>query len=129
MAVGTSPPYPLNYQPQSFNPSCVVFLFVNYTTDYPIWGIAGSGFFTSSSAYKLISSKIHHNTVKKDFNWIWTMKIPNKIKHFLWLLNHNRLPCRSTLSRMDIPIEPTCKSCLLEDTTHIFWWCQQTSSI
>lgn len=39
------------------------------------------------------------------------MAVPNKIKHFLWLLNHNILSCNSILSRRGIPIQPDCNKC------------------
>ncbi|KAM3344027.1 hypothetical protein P3S68_026118 [Capsicum galapagoense] len=51
------------------------------------------------------------------------MKVPNKMKHFLWLLNHNRLLCNPILARRGIPITPYCNCCntTQEDIFHNFW--------
>lgn len=74
---------------------------------------------------------MHPKDFQKSFNWIWSLEVPNKIKHFMWLLNHNRLPCNHTLHRMGVPVGPFFKYCANqnEDIPHIFWLCPQSSAL
>lgn len=79
----------------------------------------------------MITSKNHPTNYYQGFNWIWSLNVPDKIKHFLWLINHNRLPCNHILQRMGLPINPCCKSCITqnENIPHIFWFCNRANKL
>lgn len=46
-------------------------------------------------------------TKEHEFTWIWTLKVPNKIKNFLWLLHHERIPTNKYLYNIGINISPS----------------------
>ncbi|CAN1347607.1 Putative ribonuclease H protein At1g65750 [Linum perenne] len=55
-----------------------------------IWGLEGNGKFSIKSAYCLI----RNCTAEQDaslWNRVWNWKGPNKIRHFIWLVAHDRL--------------------------------------
>lgn len=66
------------------------------TEDQPIWGQDKSGKFTTllirslagMSAYKKLS---RNATLTRGWNWIWKLKIPQKLKSFLWTLSHGKM--------------------------------------
>lgn len=58
-------------------------------------------------------------------NKIWKSKIPQKIKHFLYLMGRNRLPCAAQLVKRGWKGgDEFCKLCSkCESTTHIMFKC------
>ncbi|KAK4718341.1 hypothetical protein R3W88_016679 [Solanum pinnatisectum] len=68
-----------------------------------------------------------HNS---DFNaninycWLWKLYCPNKIKLFLWLVTHYRLPTNQHLNSICIVPSPNCYFCgEIETCKHIFMGC------
>ncbi|CAN1825159.1 Putative ribonuclease H protein At1g65750 [Linum perenne] len=60
--------------------------------DAPVWGLEGSGIYSVKTGYLLIhgvkgGSEMERKRWKLIRNWAG----PNKIRHFMWLVNHNRL--------------------------------------
>lgn len=62
---------------------------------------------------------------KPNYNWIWNLQCPNKIKFFIWQCMHNKIPCRAYLHNIGINIYPSGPMCKegLEDASHIFIKC------
>lgn len=78
--------------------------------------------FSLASMYKVISPPLlSHN----NYNWIWEIPTLRKIRFFLWLCSHNRLPLNSFLHRLNIIPSSTCNICNHEeeDIYHIFFGC------
>jgi len=113
------------YIPRNLNP-----------VDTLTWSLTPHVFFSTSSAYKhatdnhsmtIHNTKDNHSMIiqnTKDYNWIWSLNCPNKIKYFMWLCNHNRLPTCHYLNSVGINIEPLCVMCSRPETiTHIFLHC------
>lgn len=67
---------------------------------------------------------------KHDFTAIWSSHIPNKIKHFLWILYHQRTMSNHRLHSLGINVNPHCPICghNREDITHIFFKCYIAAS-
>nr|XP_033516803.1 uncharacterized protein LOC117281097 [Nicotiana tomentosiformis] len=65
------------------------------------------------------------NNNRKQFTWVWNQKLPNKIKFFLWLVVHGRLPTSQHLHSRGINLNPFCFFCNKEEETicHIFLRC------
>lgn len=63
---------------------------------------------------------------KKDWTFIWKLKIPNKIRVFLWRSLTNGLPMFQNLVRRKIDVNPLCPVCFesTESVLHIFQTCQ-----
>ncbi|KAH0642618.1 hypothetical protein KY285_033492 [Solanum tuberosum] len=96
--------------------------------DKPSWALTANGSFTTSSMYHHIKGKSKHKvTSNKEFNWIWKLQCPNKIKFFLWLSNHRRIPTSHHLHMIGINISPNCHICGdVEIDTHIFIECPKS---
>lgn len=98
------------------------------TKDRVVWGLSPNGVFTTASVYRfLISKNDEEDTpeVKKEFTSIWRAHIPNKIKHFLWLLLHNIIKTNHMLHSLGKNANLSCPTCghHKEDITHIFFKC------
>lgn len=72
--------------------------------------------------------KINH----RDGPWhqIWKMKIPNRIKIFLWKLGNSVLQVRVRLRKFITSIDKKCLFCneVEETIVHIFWNCNVADS-
>ena len=57
---------------------------------------------------------------------IWKLKVPNKVKMFMWHFAHNSLPVRRNLARRGVVIDTRCPVCtrLDEDSGHLFFKCK-----
>ncbi|KAK9993986.1 hypothetical protein SO802_023689 [Lithocarpus litseifolius] len=106
--------------------------------DRIIWARTPSGTFTTSSAYKmLVSYDISNNagssnpdSQKKFWNSIWQLRVPNKIRHFVWRLCNNALPTLVNLHRRHIVPSPSCAQChnFPEDSLHAVCICSKAGS-
>ncbi|WMV58429.1 hypothetical protein MTR67_051814 [Solanum verrucosum] len=78
--------------------------------DSMIWGPTSDGIFPTGSAYDLISkdNSSKNQTQGKQFEWIWKTKAPNKIRTFLWLFHHERLPTNHSLHQKGLNVNPSC---------------------
>lgn len=94
--------------------------------DLRLWSLTPNGIFTTKSAYaRLLQEKIvQPNTWSPESRWIWKLRCPNKIKFFLWLSNHGRLPTKVYLHRLSIINDSNCAICNAPETLqHIFFQC------
>lgn len=109
--------------------------------DWPAWHYDTAGKFSVKSAYKLAvqirDREAGHDASMSNaaesngegFPWykIWQMKVPNKVKMFLWRSAHNSLQVRRNLKRRGVKTETVCPVCqrLDEDCGHLFLKCKQ----
>lgn len=94
--------------------------------DKLIWGLTTTGKFTVQTCYKLIHKNINqHQDTSPIFKHLWKLQLPPKLKFFLWLFTHQRLPTASYLHYLNIAPQPTCKFCNHPNETifHIFFEC------
>ncbi|KAF3943312.1 hypothetical protein CMV_030120 [Castanea mollissima] len=63
--------------------------------------------------------------VKKFWKSIWCIKVPNKVKVFLWLACSSALPTKAGLHKRKIVDDNLCDQCLveIEDEVHAIWSC------
>ena len=56
---------------------------------------------------------------------IWHLKVPPKLRHFLWLSLHHGLPARAVLHKRRLSSSPICPICSINDESieHIFLGC------
>ncbi|WVZ67661.1 hypothetical protein U9M48_016710 [Paspalum notatum var. saurae] len=113
-------------------------------TDWPAWHFDSTGNFSVKSAYKL-AVHIRDRDLGKDassstaatvsgnndeFMWhkLWQLKLPNKMKMFIWRLAHNSLPVRRNLVRRGVKTDTICPMChrLVEDCGHVFFRCKRS---
>ena len=62
---------------------------------------------------------------------IWKLKVPGKIKHFLWRACTNSLPTKVNLMKKKIVSDPMCHRCgrCEEDTKHALWDCEAVKQV
>jgi hypothetical protein len=53
-------------------------------------------------------------------NWLWRLKVPAKLQHFLWLCFHNALPINARRHHCNMVASPSCTRCSspIEDILH-----------
>jgi zinc-binding in reverse transcriptase len=89
--------------------------------DSSFWHLDKSGIYSVNSLYKFLNSgEIHYYLTKS----VWTLKIPLKVKLFLWLALHNRIFTRDNLSKRGWVVPLICPFCsALESIDHLFFRC------
>lgn len=68
------------------------------------------------------SSSMNHPVWKQ----VWKLKMPGKVKIFIWRCLHNAIPFRSTLANRHIPVSGECPVCHAgaEDSKHALFGCK-----
>jgi len=91
-----------------------------------IWKFDSSGYYSTSSGYKLIWGEIMGAHQNSEFSELWKLKIPAKAAVFAWRLIRNRLPTKKNLSRRQVQVNdilcPFCRN-KEEDAAHLFFTC------
>lgn len=100
--------------------------------DKLIWISESKGCFSVKSAYKELMLNLPVQA-PSDVNWakFWKIRVPERLKMFLWRVAVNALPTRENLMcRMDIS-EPCCVLCNheVESAIHLFSRCQAAKAI
>lgn len=104
-------------------------LFLNPgTKDMLYWPLQTSGKPTTGSFRHLITL---HRESTYTLHWVWSLCIPLKIQHLLWLCSHNRLSSNDHLYKLKILTSSACPLCYApqETITHIFLECHMIKKI
>ncbi|CAN1247078.1 Putative ribonuclease H protein At1g65750 [Linum grandiflorum] len=73
------------------------------------WGLEQSGRFSIKSAYNLITNG--EKVTRPDWNPIWKWMGPNRVRHFLWLVGHERLLTNAERFRRHLTPLADCHRC------------------
>ncbi|KAL8148945.1 hypothetical protein AgCh_006084 [Apium graveolens] len=97
--------------------------------DRVAWIDSPNGIYSAKSGYRFwYNLKFRTNAVPQSVGWkkVWHLRIPNKIKVFIWKFLRNVVPTRKRLSERGIRIGITCPICLsdIEHMTHLFFECE-----
>lgn len=99
--------------------------------DRVVWAYTPSDMFSTSSAYKLLTASTttgssNQEPQKRFQKAIWHLRVPHKIKHFVWKACHNALPMKCNLARQKIITSKLCELCNEgpEDVLHALWKCE-----
>jgi zinc-binding in reverse transcriptase len=87
------------------------------------WNLTTSGIFTVNSTYKLLNNP---GILNQTLNDLWALRLPPKIKFFIWLLLQNKLQTAQNLTRKNWPAIQSCSMCNTgnqETTEHLFVSC------
>ncbi|XP_071722606.1 uncharacterized protein [Rutidosis leptorrhynchoides] len=111
----------------------------HYTTDRVIWTGMVNGIYSVKNGYNtfrktLLSSQPNiasssYHPLKSLWKAIWAVKLPPKIRPFLWSVCHNALATKDNLFNRRIITDPTCPLCSTlnpETTEHLFLLCSWT---
>ncbi|KAL5787774.1 hypothetical protein ACOSP7_004723 [Xanthoceras sorbifolium] len=97
--------------------------------DRQIWGLEKDGVFSVKSAYK-VACKVD-SLSKWDWSFIWKLRIPPKLSHFLWLVCHGKILTNLQRNIRGISNDASCPRCNfeVEDMQHLFRNCSTSSII
>jgi len=105
------------------------------------WAHTPSGMFSTSSAYKLIVSGASTSTStasssnldnqRKFWKVLWQLRVPNKIKLFVWRACNDALPTVENLHQKHIAPSDRCNLCQeqFEEVVHALWLCKDISRV
>lgn len=102
--------------------------------DRSYWAFSKTGNFTVRSCYHhLLEHKgrdadgVPSSTSSPSLllNWIWDLKVPPKIRMFLWRSCHEIIPTKAVLVRRHVGTNPYFEFCsnAIETATHLFFQC------
>ncbi|CAL8082381.1 unnamed protein product [Prunus armeniaca] len=108
--------------------------------DCLIWHYERNGMYSVKSGYQLTrlekdimcgESSAGVNLSSRFWKKIWALKIPNKIKFFLWRCVWDFLPCGQTLFNRKIASTPSCPQChrKSESVLHVVWLCEAAKEV
>ncbi|XP_074327095.1 uncharacterized protein LOC141665037 [Apium graveolens] len=86
------------------------------------WRHEKMGQYSVKSGYKLLqTAKDQSNTADNSGFWrkLWNLKIPNKVKNFLWRASTNCLPTKDMLHSRRVQVNSQCPICNLSDESII----------
>uniref|UniRef100_A0A803QFX1 Reverse transcriptase zinc-binding domain-containing protein n=1 Tax=Cannabis sativa TaxID=3483 RepID=A0A803QFX1_CANSA len=95
------------------------------------WHYTSNGCYTVKSGYvvalDLATERNGGSSVNQASWWndLWKLKIPQKVKIFLWRMYHRALPANSQLIKRNIPVQPICHRCgeAMETPKHALVFC------
>lgn len=97
--------------------------------DLRIWSHSKDGTYTVRSGYHLAMNIIYTgrgNSVNGEWDKLWDLNIPPKVKNLAWRTVRNWLPTRINLQSKRVMVPSTCANCdsMLEQPWHLFYTCQ-----
>lgn len=100
----------------------------NQASDHPSWSGSSNGSCSASDAYEFINKDV--NDIK-GWKWFWKIKLPQKLKTFLWLIFHDKLPTNLMRAKRGINTSVCCPRCnlALENMDHLFRDCPKAIAI
>lgn len=88
--------------------------------DVVSWILDPSGNFSTGSIYR----EIFKTTTPYDLSWIWSARIPSKIKKILWQVARKRIPSGDQVKKRNGPGDDKCVWCGQDDSCdHIIFQC------
>ncbi|MCH84500.1 putative ribonuclease H protein [Trifolium medium] len=102
--------------------------------DVLIWRFSRNGNYSvRSDYYHLMEVVIENNHLKVEGNWnkMWKLNIPKKVKIFLWRSLRECLPVKERLIRKGVQCDPKCPCCDLntENEWHCFFGCKAAQEV
>ncbi|KAJ3699256.1 hypothetical protein LUZ61_002961 [Rhynchospora tenuis] len=92
-------------------------------TQQSVWKWTSSGIYSSASAYSILADPGVRSSY---YTLLWNLKIPPKVKIFLWVLLLDRVLTQQNLLVRNWPSIPACKCCdhgTFETSSHLFVLC------
>lgn len=109
--------------------------------DKRFWIYDKKGKYTVKTGYWSIFNKVHQDDTQSDptcsapkstiWSNIWNLKIPPKVKMFLWRVLHDIIPTEVNLYRHHVPNNPRCALCgyYWSNTSHALFFCQEIKKL
>ena len=122
--------YPLNAHLIKSLPLCTT-----PQPNYLIWPTERNDYYSVKTGYKalyeearVVEDEMNNSKTNRNF---WKLKVPGKIKHFLWKSCTNSFPTKVNLLKRTILQEDVCHLCSknLEDVFHALWGCEKVHQV
>ncbi|MCH79557.1 retrotransposon protein [Trifolium medium] len=102
--------------------------------DVPVWRFSNNGIYSVRSAYYQLMEVITDNThLKVEGGWMkmWKLRVPNRVKIFIWRTFCGCLPVRERLLQKGVNCEPKCPCCasVTENEWHCFFGCDAVQEV
>ena len=107
--------------------------------DILIWPLTAHGNYNVRSAYRMLVDNENQSLPSSSTSngdgsvWkkIWKVRVPHKIRHFLWRATKDSLPTKQDLVAQHIPVGNICDGCgdHSESVMHALWLCDQVRSV
>ena len=99
--------------------------------DIVIWSHVSSGEYSTKSGYVWLLAQPGHSCVNGLWNWIWSLKAPEKFKFLIWLIFHDALPTNAMRVTRHLAHDASCPwcACPVEDVNHCLRECAITVDI
>lgn len=104
-----------------------------------VWLKENSGNYSVKTGYKFLCETPDVDLVnseeamaqRKFWKSIWNLRVPGKIKHFLWKCCTNSLSTRENLFKKTILIDSLCHLCSRESESvlHAIWGCEKVQQV
>ncbi|CAN1837340.1 Putative ribonuclease H protein At1g65750 [Linum perenne] len=104
----------------------------NHGEDEWAWGAEPNRKFSIKTAYNLIASEdCIPDTNQNLWKSTWRWRGPNRVRHFLWLVGHDRLLTNDQRTRWKLTAVPHCPRCpgQIENSIHILRDCSFAVSV
>jgi hypothetical protein len=106
-------------------------LLPSVTHDVPVWKFERDGAYSVKSAYNDILNHdmaVVQHRVPGNWNRVWSLKLPPKVKNFMWRACRNCLPTRIRLQTKGDQCTDRCAVCddFGKDNTHLFFMCNKS---
>ena len=111
------------------------------TEDFVAWHLTKNGIFSVRSAYykqwedcygdNAGPAATSPSTIHPVWKKLWSLKVPSKIKIFLWHRLNNAIPCQCVLANRHIGTSSQCPVCRVhaEDISHAIFKCPRAGEI
>nr|POF22818.1 putative ribonuclease h protein [Quercus suber] len=107
--------------------------------DILIWPFNPDGVYSVKSGYRFLQdSRLAHqpspsnsNPLKQLWKHLWSLDVPNKVKHLIWRACKDALPTKKNLVRRKVVSDSLCEMCKQheEDTLHALYHCPELQSL
>ena len=86
--------------------------------DCLVWPKSSDGCYSVKTAYQMLAIEVINKVPslsggegRKEWKSIWKIRVPPKIRHFMWRAVKDSLPTKQNLAHRKIPIDETCSLC------------------
>ena len=102
--------------------------------DKLFWPWTQSGTYSCKSGYRFLKMEEEvegmeavQNGEKEFWQSIWGLRVPNKVKNFLWRACREAIPTKANLKRRHITENDRCERCRNAEETalHVLWTCSK----
>lgn len=103
-------------------------LYDQVPVDNMVWKVERNGIYSVRSAYRLcVEELVDTSHLRRPGYWsgIWRLKVPPKVRNFVWRVCRGMLPTRVRLQDKGVQCPTNCVSCAdgHEDLSHVFFDC------